>query len=108
MDGCLISDDNIEKCDYVFRRCNNLDLYFVELKGKNIKKAVAQIVATIGYFKNKMKVQPAQLYGFVVASKVKLPKSNAELANMKKTFAKNHGAQLVLQTNELAFKHPSL
>lgn len=101
VDACLIDDSTVEKCDYVFRRCANSDIYFVELKGSDVTKGFDQIVATIKHFNGKMELAQAHIFGFIVASKVKLPKGNAEVANLKKTFVRKHGAALVFQTNKL-------
>ncbi len=101
VDGCLIDDSALEKCDYVFLRCSNSDIYFVELKGRDVEKAFDQIVATIGHFKAKMKLEQRSIFGFIVASKVKLPKGSTDIANMKKQFAKKHGKALAMQTNKL-------
>lgn len=105
IDKCLIISAKEEKCDFVFRRCSNADLYFIECKGKKVKKGFAQIVATIGHFQKKMNLEKDKIWGFIVASEVKLPKSGAgSQANLKKTFAKKHGRALRIESEKLIHK----
>ena len=104
IDGCLITSEKVEKCDFAFQRCSNSDYYFVELKGKKIKKGFSQILATIEQFKAKIKIEKISIYGFIVASEVKSPKNNATEANLKKTFAKHHGVALHIKSGKLIFK----
>jgi hypothetical protein len=42
VDDCLVTDKTIKKCDYLFQ-VNGSKFYLVELKGKSIDDAVAQI-----------------------------------------------------------------
>ncbi len=46
VDGCLINDDD-SKCDYLMLNCTKKVLYFVELKGSDLIKAVRQIDRSI-------------------------------------------------------------
>jgi len=109
VDKCLIASTEVEKCDFVFRRCSkqgqqNPDFYFIELKGKKIKKGYSQILATIGHFQEKLSIAKSQIWGFIVASEVRTPKSNAEVANLKKSFAKHHGVALRIESNKMIYK----
>ena len=103
VDKHLIVSTEVEKCDFVFRRCGtkNPDFYFIELKGKKIKKGYNQIIATIGHFQAKLTLGKPQIFGFIVASEVRSPKNNAEIQNLKKEFAQKHGAALRIETNRL-------
>lgn len=51
IDGELIIDNNVEKCDFALLLHNSTDekknLYFIELKGTNVKKAFSQLEQTI-------------------------------------------------------------
>lgn len=47
IDDCLITDQDIEKCDKFARLPKKI--YLVELKGKDIPKAVSQIVSTTSH-----------------------------------------------------------
>ncbi|MCE7922507.1 MAG: hypothetical protein DYG98_05600 [Haliscomenobacteraceae bacterium CHB4] len=101
VDKYLITNAGVEKCDFVFRRCGNSDFYFIECKGRKIKKAFSQIVATIGHFQVKFTIGKPQIYGFIVASEVRSPKNNAEIQNLKKEFANKHGVALRIESNKL-------
>ncbi|OQX97864.1 MAG: hypothetical protein B6I24_07400 [Bacteroidetes bacterium 4572_128] len=49
VDGKLITDNAIKKCDFAFIFCKNNTFYFLELKGKDVKKAYEEIENTINY-----------------------------------------------------------
>ena len=49
VDGCVIKQRTA--CDYLFDVKKNNTIYYVELKGKNILKAVEQLIATMEHFK---------------------------------------------------------
>lgn len=105
VDKYLIASAGVEKCDFVFRRCSNSDFYFVECKGNKVRKGYDQIVATIGHFQKRIKLEKEKIWGFIVASEVKLPKSGAgSQANLKKTFAKEHGRALRIESEKLIHK----
>lgn len=99
VDKCLIDSNRVEKCDFVFIRCSNADFYFIECKGKNIRKGYDQIIATIGHFHKKMKLEKEKIWGFIVASEVKSPRRNTRVQNMKKEFADEHGVTLKFGSN---------
>lgn len=101
VDKCLIDSIKVEKCDFVFKRCSNSDFYFIECKGKKIKKGLDQIIATINHFKSKIKLKKEQIFGFIVASAAKFPRSGAGTqANLKKTFTK-YGVALKIENKKL-------
>lgn len=99
VDKCLIVSTEEEKCDFVFGRCSNADFYFVECKGKKVKKGFDQIVATIGHFQKKMNLEKDKIWGFIVASEVKSPNRNARIQNLIKEFANEHGVKLKIGSN---------
>ncbi len=103
VDDCLITSEKVEKCDYAFCRCSNQDFYFVELKGTDIQKAFNQIVATISHFKAKIKLEKSQIFGFIVASRVR-PQQRQNARNLKKAFMNNHGNDLRIESTKLIFK----
>ena len=45
VDGCVINDDNVLRCDYAIVPSNEVEIY-VELKGSDISHAVKQIKST--------------------------------------------------------------
>jgi hypothetical protein len=45
VDGCLIKEG--ERCDYLILSCEDKSAFFVELKGHDLKKAIAQINSSI-------------------------------------------------------------
>ncbi len=68
IDGGLIQEDNIKRCDYGFWICEANLVFLVELKGKNIKKAIEQLISTINVLRNEL--QGRKINARVVLSKV--------------------------------------
>jgi hypothetical protein len=99
VDNCLITG-NRERCDFLFEvngagnACT--DVVFVELKGRDIKKALSQLESTIkitnGRYRN---ITPLC---YVVASSV--PASNPAVTQAMIKFRRDLGAQLVVRTRE--------
>ncbi|MEP6803583.1 MAG: hypothetical protein ABI892_03595 [Flavobacterium sp.] len=52
IDDHLIPSKRVQKCDFGFVRHFNNEFYFVELKGKDVKTAVEQIISTIAIFES--------------------------------------------------------
>lgn len=92
VDGCFVIDNDSKKCDYVFVRCKNEDVYYVELKGQDIGRAYEQIVETIS---DHFPSPKAKNYGFIIASKV-TPAFNRITAKKKEEFQKKYGVKLVI------------
>jgi len=102
IDGCLITLQNVEKCDFGFVRHSNDDFYFVELKGKEIEKAYKQILTTIDYFNRNLIVIPKnKKFGFIVSSMV--PKAGVSTNNLKQDFAKKYGKILEIKNKVLMY-----
>ncbi len=99
IDGCFITHENVEKCDFVFVRCANDDTYYVELKGQKIKKAYSQITTTI---KTHFPKPKDKIFGFIVASRV--PKAGQDINKLKKDFIKNYGQKLEIGTKKYIHK----
>jgi hypothetical protein len=97
--GLLLEIDNeTKKCDYGFIRCLNSDYYFVELKGEDIEKAVAQITTTIKHFQQKYGVNQNNTYAYIASSGV--PKQNLKFQKLQENFLKQKlGKELKKQTN---------
>lgn len=98
VDGCLI-DEQIEKCDYLFEiydKVNIILVIYVELKGKDIKKAYDQLVSTIKYCKDKHNQFKKECH--VVASRV--PKAGTELQVLKKNLSTQYKIALYVHTQQ--------
>lgn len=102
IDGCVITSQNLEKCDFCIYRHSNNDFYFIELKGKAIEKAFNQIVNTIQYFdSNLIKIPKQNRIGIIISSKV--PAGTRE-NNLKQKFAKEYGKVLEVKNRELKYR----
>ncbi len=88
VDGCLCSDQQTKKCDYLFIYKNgDVKLYvFVELKGKNIETAIKQLVSTIEIFCSEGILNSANLKAFIVSSKY--PSHDSTYRSRKAKFEK--------------------
>jgi len=50
VDGGLVQDTNVEKCDWLLINWDSNHSFFIELKGSDVKKAIRQINATLDWF----------------------------------------------------------
>lgn len=102
IDDCLISSQRVEKCDFGFIRHSNNEFYFVELKGKDVKKAFSQIISTLDNFENNfIKIPKEKVFGFIVSSRN--PLSGAETNNLKQAFAKKYGKVLEIKNTHCRY-----
>ncbi|TAE59346.1 MAG: hypothetical protein EAZ87_09895 [Nostocales cyanobacterium] len=85
IDGCVIDDQNQRKCDYLIIVCKTEDakeeMYFIELKGKDLISAVEQLTQTIEYFKPQI---IGKVFARAVLSRVPNPKSIENDSRVKK------------------------
>jgi hypothetical protein len=103
VDGCLVSDEKVQKCDFVFKRCDNADFYFVELKGTDIQTAFNQITKTLEYFQSKIELKKPNIFAFIVASRVR-PQQKQNARNLKKEFIRKYGAGLEIKSTKIILK----
>lgn len=99
VDGCLVSDhSSSERCDFMFWRCDKEEIYFVELKGKEVKKASAQIKSTIDFLRPKLKLKQEQAFGFIISNRC--PMASVEIQKLKKDFKdKKYGQVLEVHSS---------
>jgi uncharacterized protein YjbI with pentapeptide repeats len=97
IDDCLIPSQEVQKCDFGFVRHSNNEFYFVELKGKDVKKALNQIANTITIFESTfIKISKEKRFGFIVSSRN--PLTSIETNNLKQAFAKKYGRLLEIKS----------
>jgi hypothetical protein len=102
IDDCLIPSQQVEKCDFGFIRHSTNEFYFVELKGKDINKAVSQIISTVKKFEdNFIKIPKEKCFGFIVSSRN--PLSGTETNNLKQAFAKRYGKILEIKNKHCRY-----
>ena len=94
VDGCYISEGR--KCDYLFEIINKEleQIFYVELKGKNIEHGIKQLEATINHCKSEHHSIPKECY--IIASRV--PKSSTSSQKLKKEFKRKNSIQLFIDT----------
>lgn len=73
IDGCIVADQDVKKCDYLFLVCDETgkSAFFVELKGADLNQAMAQILSTVQQLKNELR--DFCLYARVALTKGKPP-----------------------------------
>jgi len=92
VDGCLIAEElGVRKCDYLLLDCTASKVYFIELKGQNLKDAVKQIKDTINRLG--LQLDEFSFYGRIVQSRVIKATQQQHKADliqfMKSAFPKN-------------------
>lgn len=98
VDDCYIK--NGERCDYLFEIIKNDNIniiFYLELKGKEIEKAIKQLESTIRYCKNIHNNRNIKKESHIVSSRV--PSSGTSLQNLKKKFKKDNGMLLFVKNN---------
>lgn len=87
IDGCVIKDDEILRCDYAIIPCDEVEIY-VELKGSNVLHAVKQIESTIYLLSDNP--QKIKKLCFVVSTRV--PKLTTSIQQLQSQFKKKFNA----------------
>lgn len=82
VDNCLVVNQTVKKCDFLFDIQEGKRYYLVELKGKAIDIAIQQIVSTFDLVNIKIKTAPQNYTGIIVSSAV--PKAaNQKFKNLQ-------------------------
>lgn len=81
VDDCIYnSSHNIKRCDYIFE-LKDVFSCFIELKGKHIRDAVAQLESSLQNF-----LVSGKKHAFVVASKNEFPNAKTERQKLERMF----------------------
>ena len=108
VDGALIYEQTTEKCDYFFFYSPNLkekerEAYFVELKGKNISKAISQIITTLKIFIRAGLMTNISLQkAFIVSSRV--PQTDRTIEKLKEDMIKKHKYPVTVKNYAILYK----
>ena len=89
VDGCLIKDG--ERCDYLILSCEDKSAFFVELKGHDLKKAIAQIDSSITKLMTEM--QEFKIYARIVLNRNPTPDINSSVEIKLKNRLKKHNGK---------------
>lgn len=107
LDECIMKDDKEKKkCDFVFLRCKNGSLFFVELKGQDIGQAYKQITSSISHFQQRKVIEKKNKQlniGAIICSRIS-PKHNTLQAKYKKEFARKWGKKLIIKSQNYSHK----
>ena len=88
VDDCLIKSG--QKCDYLFEiECESLkEIFYVELKGKDLNHALEQILTTIKFCETNYSHHSYKRKAFVVLSRY--PKEDSSIQKRKKEFKRQN------------------
>ncbi|PCJ15141.1 MAG: hypothetical protein COB02_18285 [Candidatus Cloacimonadota bacterium] len=97
VDGCLIDDVKTKKCDYLFEiEDEDLQVFYVELKGCRVDDAIFQIEATIELLSLRHKNNKKSCY--IVASSS--PKVGPKRQILMKKFNKKYKCELKFSSRQ--------
>lgn len=100
VDDCLITGE-CERCDWLFEIPTPNDrVCYVELKGKNIEKAISQIISTIEFTRNKYASYKKEAY--IVSSRVPMESTSTQV--LRKKLKGDFETTLVIRCKELVEK----
>jgi hypothetical protein len=103
VDNCLITDQTIKKCDFLFSIQEDNKYYLVELKGKAIDIAIEQIVSTFDIINLKIKAAAQNYTGIIVSSAV--PKAaNQKFKNFQDKIYRDK--KLLIKRKQNHFEEP--
>ncbi len=102
VDGGLLNSSANEKCDYLvhWEQKNNKIVFYVELKGCDVKKAETQLISTINLTKDKF-AQFDNKNCVIVCSR--FPKQDTTIMKLKKKF-KSMGFTLAVQSRQFSYR----
>ncbi|OYQ62397.1 hypothetical protein B9G53_22515 [Pseudanabaena sp. SR411] len=86
IDDCVITSQTQRKCDYLMIVCESklsnqpesVDLYFIELKGRDLMSAVEQLTETIKYFQSEKYKFTGKVFARAVVTRVHIPTSSID------------------------------
>lgn len=100
VDGCQITSNSVLKCDWMAVLDDSLQgrtEFFIELKGQDVKHALAQVSATIEALSNDSKGGFKRSY--VVSTRT--PMASTEVQNWKKKYKKAYNSTLQIKSSPL-------
>jgi hypothetical protein len=104
IDGCVIKDNNMLKCDYLIIDNKNIE-YYIELKGSDINHAIEQLEATITYINADEKDKNEKKLSFIILKKVhKEPRYTTKIQNIKTKFQNKYNSKLIVKETPAEYK----
>jgi hypothetical protein len=87
IDGCVIPDDTVQKCDYLLLCTRIKTAVFIELKGKEVMTAIEQLSATLdnATIKTPLEHYEKRAYAVVTGNPV-----SSRFQNVQNRFNKKH------------------
>ena len=102
IDGDVEKNTTVKKCDFLIIKKDKEDIeIFIELKGKKIKDAFNQIIASYEKYSDKSK--NPKLYAAIVTSRY--PSKDTSIQNKQKELAKIFKSFLFAKNNDLEVKY---
>jgi hypothetical protein len=109
VDGCMVQDPKQSRCDYVVHACVEGLWFFVEFKGVDVARAMAQLEATEQHFRTlapQAFSDQATKIGVIVAKQVPAQSSQAwrNLQKDRMRLGKRNFSRILLQSNAFTFR----
>jgi hypothetical protein len=86
IDGCVIKDNTVKKCDYLLLCVEIKRAVFVELKGNKVETAIEQLLVTLDNETVKKPLEHYEKRAYAVVTV--FPKSNTGIQNAQDRFAR--------------------
>jgi len=87
---CSAMSCSVQRCDNALEIVDENNLYFIELKGMDIKKAAAQILSTISHFVSDL--TNTKLFGRIICSRVPRPDlRSTQIVSLERKLAASGG-----------------
>lgn len=100
VDGCLVTDDSVPRCDYLFEVGSPTSLLiYLELKGCNVEHAFKQLASTMDICNSEYSGIDKVCY--IVASRI--PKIGPKIQRLKIMLSKSHKVMVHLKTRKFIY-----
>jgi|GEM_PF-823657 len=101
VDGCITTDNNVKKCDFLLLNWTTKATYFIELKGSNLNEACKQLIQSIRtnypMLQNEFGYVAANARIVVSKTPKILPKSSYEALNK---LVRSHDGKVEIKSKE--------
>jgi archaellin len=83
IDGCVIKDTNVKKCDYLLLCVEIKRAVFIELKGNKVMTAIEQLAATLENETVKKPLVPYEKRAYAVVTQNSIPNTAIQNAQVR-------------------------
>jgi hypothetical protein len=98
IDGCVIKDNNVKKCDYLLLCAEIKKAVFIELKGNKVMTAIEQLAATLENEAIKKPLVPYEKRAYAVVTQFSVPRIRTLIQNEQVRFKQRNCALRVVES----------